>query len=258
MRMSHREPTSLETWRAPKIPSMVIAAFGLLACASTFRNPRRTSTVARPGSVGLAYECGNRFRVRRTAGNPVQLRWTVEGTSDSGHVFLGHHRSGFVQTDASFVTRAPGAVSIWDDGLVVASAANDEKACATPRVAPVAPVAPESISTPIWKAFTSDSNVVNTAVGTRMVRNALYLAFNDGTDDDTRATAVSAVQGEIVGGIPLGPLGTFIVRIPYQLDSPLDSADGPIVRARALLGSQRGVRVSGTINVDPAVRPDLP
>jgi len=102
---------------------------------------------------------------------------------------------------------------------------------------------PQETAKAVWDSLTMPANVlVNPPSFTgRIIRNALYVRFKRDASLEARASAITRISGEVVGGHLISPRdGFYLIRVPI-LGAPGDSTSGPLLRARRLLDSDPSV-----------------
>lgn len=84
-----------------------------------------------PDSIGLAFVCETRFRVRNRNDAPADLRWVLVGTTDTNAVTASGRASGAAFADTYFETAAPGTVRLFYGATRIAAATADTTSCPT-------------------------------------------------------------------------------------------------------------------------------
>jgi hypothetical protein len=97
-------------------------ARGLARCVRLTLRQKVPETVA-PELLQLEYVCGTKFRARNAAAKPAQLRYEVEGTTETGAVVVPASAS------AAFITENTGTVRLFQNATLIASAPNDGTQC---------------------------------------------------------------------------------------------------------------------------------
>ena len=113
--------------------------------------------------------------------------------------------------------------------------------------------APDSVPSLVWDTLVAAGNVMINPLHLRgtWIRNVVEVTFRPTATLAQRQAAIDLVNGEVVGGIPLGGAEKYyIVRIPYAL-APGDSVSGPVLRAGATLRALPFIESAWPVNLDP-------
>jgi hypothetical protein len=90
---------------------------------------RPADTPLLAGSLGLAYNCGNLFRIRNSGDISPRLTYVVLEFSESRLIYSAAPDSGEAFRDTYFATTNPGTVQLWFNGRLIQTAENLGTGC---------------------------------------------------------------------------------------------------------------------------------